>query len=226
MKIIAIIVIFLLSSFTMKEDRNDAGCLRADILLLADLSSSIAGYEEFIHDAAYTFIDKFELADNGIRIGFITFSSLAYLHYPLSSDKDSLKLATSILAPRMSGGSTNLSQAFEIATNELSTNGRPDALKMVLVITDGEPDDLDKTIDRATILKQTPGTMIWCIFVSKAALKSDPDPSQYWFYGVPSSVSSRVNGLENLKKIASPNCVIESDYNNLVDQIKKLDICL
>lgn len=226
MKIIAIIVIFLLSSFTMKEDRNDAGCLKADILLLADLSSSIAGYEEFIHDAAYTFIDKFELADNGIRIGFITFSSLAYLHYPLSSDKDSLKLATSILAPRMSGGSTNLSQAFEIATNELSTNGRPDALKMVLVITDGEPNDLDKTIDRATILKQTPGTMIWCIFVSKAALKSDPDPSQYWFYGVPSSVSSRVNGLENLKKIASPNCVIESDYNNLVDQIKKLDICL
>ena len=108
-----------------------------------------------------------------------------------------------------------------MATNELLVNGRPGVMKMVIMITDGEPNNRDEAANHATLLKTMPGTLVWGIFVKK--VEDDQSLSPYIMY-VPNFVNN--SGAEYLKSISSPNCFIESDYNNLVDQIKKLDICL
>jgi uncharacterized protein YegL len=218
-KLIFISIFALCISFN--ENEVPVGCLKLDVMILADRSSSVGGKEQFIHDAVYTFIDKFELSEDGIKIGLITFGDLARLESHLSYYKDSLKMATNIISPYSANGSTNLSEALIMATQELVINGRQGVMKIVILITDGEPSNKDTAAEHATFLKSMPGTLIWGIFVKKMEIDIT---SPY----MPNFVSPYIAnyGADYLKSISSPNCFIESDYNNLVEQVKKLDICL
>lgn len=212
------ITIFILST-SFKEREVPIGCLKLDIMILADRSTSVSGKEQFIHDAVYTFIDKFELAEEGIKIGLITFANSARVESHLTSEKDTLKMKCSVISPHSAMGSTNLSHAFELTVEEMVVNGRQGVMKMIILITDGEPDNKAEAAGHASLLKSMPGTLIWGILVTKMEDNSSP-----FIMYMPNYVSNY--GAEYLKSISSPNCFIESDYNNLVNQVKKLDICL
>lgn len=217
MKSFFFILIFVLCSSLNKKE--NPSCLQLDILILADLSASVYGQEIFIHDAVNSFVEKFELNENGIRIGLITFTGVATLETSLTSSKDSLQYAVNKITPHSAFGSTNLSAALILALNEFIINGRRDVMKMIILITDGEPDDKIDVEEKTILIKNMPKTMIWGIFVN-----GGNSSSLLWnmYY----TMSNRPNGSEFLKKIVSPNCYVESNYDNLVNELKKLDICL
>ena len=217
-KIIIITIFILCTSF--KGNEVPVGCLKLDIIILADQSTSVSGKEQFIHDAVYAFIDKFELAEEGIKVGLITFGNTARLESHLSPYSDSLKIASNVIRPYSANGSTNLSDALTMTMEEMVLNGRVEVMKMIILITDGEPDNRDEVIRYTNLLKTMPGTLIWGIFVKKT---ENVDYSPYIMYA-PNYTNN--TGADYLKSISSPNCFIESDYNNLVEQVKKLDICL
>lgn len=216
-KIILISICIVCSSF--KEREKPIGCLKVDIMILADQSASVSGKEQFIHDAVYTFIDKFELSEEGIRIGLITFRNNAKLESHLSYYKDSLKIANNAINLKSAQGSTNLSDALILATQEFIDNGRQGVIKMIILITDGEPDNEEEATQYANLFKSMPGTMIWGIFV-KFEYNLKNIGSMYKLNFI------YTDGSDYLKSISSPNCFIDTDYNNLVEQVKKLDICL
>ena len=151
----------------------------------------------------------------------ITFADNAKLESYLSYDKDSLFKASNVIKPYSAYGSTNLTDAFLITIEEFVNDGRLGVMRMVILITDGEPSKKNEAAGYASLLKSMPGTLIWGIFVKKVEVDSTN-----WFNVFTQNYTTNNDGAEYLREISSPNCFIESDYNNLVEQVKKLDICL
>lgn len=204
MKGFALILILLIcSSFKKYEELKIIGCVKLDIMLVADMSQSVSGYEKFIHDAFKSFVDRFELDDNGIRMGLIRFSSDAYLLTELTTDKKNLYSGLETIKPYTADGTTNLTHALYLANNEILENGRVLAGKIIVVITDGDPDDDESAYEAAQVIKSFPGTNICGIYIS-----------------------SPYSDKDFLKLISSEFCYVESNYDNLVKEIQKLDVCL
>lgn len=196
--IILILTLLLTSSF----NTNDDGCLQLDIMLVADISSSVNGSENFINEALTAFVTRFDLSEDGIKIGFIKFCSAPFLMNSLTTNKYSLFKSISTIKLESSYGTTNMSGALFLAADELMQYGRPSTKKIVIVISDGEPDRIDETREAALLLKAFGETSICGVFVAGNI------------------------GKDLMKEISSPYCYVESDYNNLVNELKKLDICL
>lgn len=200
--IILIICVFFFSSFSLNE-KKDVGCLELDILLIADLSGSVDGHELFIRDALKAFVERFELSENGIKIGYIKFSGYAELENRLTVDKDDLLRSINRIDSSSTGSSTNLTHAFHLTMNEFMSNGRPNVGKIVILISDGDPDSEESAMESATLLKTMPGTSICGVFVAASGGKK-----------------------EFMKELSSSFCYVESNFENLIVELKKMDICL
>ncbi len=82
------------------------------------------------------------------RVAFITFESRVWLHCHLTHDREQLIQA---IGSQGTGGSTNMDGALREAGEELEHH---EAVPLVIIVTDGEPDSKDYTTIRANQLKE------------------------------------------------------------------------
>lgn len=192
----------LLSSFS-PERKFDGGCLEANIILVADLSGSVEGHEIFIVDALKSFVQRFELSDKGIRIGYIRFATYAVVENHLTGNKLALLNSINKIDTAMTGGFTDLTHALQLTELELSNNARKNVLKIVILISDGDPDEEDTALEHANYIKRMDNVLIYGVYVD-----------------------SKDGDKDNMKLYSSRRCFIDTYYEELVFELQKLDICL
>jgi len=188
------VLLFLLCILITPENP----CLQIDILIVGDFSASVNGHEEYMKKSFLSLLNKVKLSEETVKIGVVTFATNAVLDSPLSNDKKSLQVAISNIYH--SSGSTNMVDGLQLAVNELVNNGRPGFRKIIIIVSDGQPD-------------------------YKQGVKQITDQLK-WFdikvYGM--LVTADEYDEEFMKSISS--VYLKSDYESLSEEIKKLDICL
>jgi Ca-activated chloride channel family protein len=87
----------------------------------------------------------------GDRVGFIPFSSSAYIQMPLTDDYDMANMFMDVMDTDMiSGGGSNVAKAIDLAIESFDSQSESD--QVILVITDGEEHD-DKALDLLSDIK-------------------------------------------------------------------------
>ncbi len=112
---------------------------RADVMLIVDRSGSMAGKDpptklDKAKEAADGFVRRLDLGRH--RVGLVSFESINSLDQPLTGDLAAIRGAIAAVQP---SGSTDIAGATERAVRHLRIFGRPGAVPVVLLLTDGEP---------------------------------------------------------------------------------------
>jgi len=121
---------------TLSADCPESEFRASDIMLAVDTSRSMAsaGKLAAAKAAAAGFVDETDLGLQ--RVGLVTFWGSARVTVGLTDDGARLRSAIDSLG--IASG-TNLSAAIETAQSELDANGRPDAQHVIILLTDGDP---------------------------------------------------------------------------------------
>lgn len=112
-----------------------------DLVLVIDSSGSMSGNDpnDYRLSGAKEVIDSLKEGDQvavvGDRGAVVDFDSYAALLQELTEDKDALKEAVDKID---SSGGTNIGAGVSVGLAELEKNGRPDADKAIILLTDGE----------------------------------------------------------------------------------------
>ncbi len=198
MRKLMILIIFLLGGIG-----GYAQCAKIDIVLVADLSASVDGFQGYVSDALYGFVERFPLdKENGIQISLITFGSESSVDYPLGDDKRKLIQAIFAIKSMKVNGTTNLQGAFDDVMTEFNNRGRQDALKIVIVISDGQFDYPERSQAKAKACKVMFNSLIFGILIQDTSVTPDA-----------------------MEEISSPGCYLSTNYENLVTELMKLSIC-
>lgn len=113
---------------------NSSRVLGADILLVIDRSRSMQGAKlQAAANAARSFVELLDLRYH--RAGVVSFSGEARLDAPLSQDAGILIDALRTLE---AGGETDMAAALDAARLQLEQAGRPEALPVIILLTDGQ----------------------------------------------------------------------------------------
>ena len=133
---------------TMEQRRpEDNKVTPYDIALLLDNSGSMRDSLNTAKDACRKLVS--DLIDTTVhRVAFISFESIALLHSHLTHNRQQLLNAIDSV---IVGGSTNMTEAFNIAYREMSSR---EFEPLVIVVTDGMPDDQYSATNSANRLKQ------------------------------------------------------------------------
>ncbi len=184
--------------------KKDTGCLKSDILILIDMSGSVIGRENTIHEAVYSFINKFELSEDGLRIGAYKFNNEIKVLYSLGDDKQALIRGINTIRSTTADGSTHLFEALMGAMGEFNNKGRQEVgvHRIVVVLSDGAPDNPIATLAAGEQLKRMYNAKIYGILI-KSTLTNEPF----------------------MQQLSSKGCYLEVDYNSLIEEVQKLDIC-
>ena len=108
-----------------------------DIYLVIDVSGSMQEESKlvFAKQAALEFVDAFQLDQSSDhRIGLVAFSDYAKMLVELDDNSKNLKEGINKLYPE---GATAMGDGISIATQSLSENTRPDAQKIIVLLSDG-----------------------------------------------------------------------------------------
>lgn len=214
--ILIILSIIFSSSTTIKSPV--VSCLQMDIILLGDFSGSVKGYEPFIAQAFNAFVKHFDVSENGVKIGVIAFGSMAEIICPLTSNEQLLQSKMDSLAFYKSNGVTNMYLGFIYAKNQFQLHGRAGFKKMIVLVSDGEPDLKTEVLIFGQKIKAD-NIGICSVMIVKKMIDDDA-PMNY--LGLP---MNQINGAQFMQDISS-DCYVESDYQNLIIELRKLDICL
>lgn len=204
MKYFILIFLVLLTSFKEKPIKTN-GCAILDIILAVDFSSSVEKHEKFIADAMEGFITQFELAETGIKIGVVRFNDNAVLSTRLTSDKKQLMNSLAIIRNSVATGGTSIASALMQTNQEFfnSGRGREEATKILILISDGDPGYNAKTREYEIGKTLKDNNVVICSILIKAGAVDDV-----------------------FMKQISNNCYVETNYELLLTELKKLDICL
>lgn len=181
---------------TMEQQQpEDKKVTPYDIVLLLDNSGSMWNSLDTAKDACRSLVS--DMIDTDIhRVAFVSFESRARFHSHLTHDLYQLINAINSVSV---GGSTNMTEAFELAYQEMShRKSEP----LVIIVTDGEPDDPYSATDRANRLKNG-GVKIAAIGagnVNHSYLSSLASSSQDYYQikdmsGLAEAFKNIVNGL-------------------------------
>lgn len=109
----------------------------ADVLLVIDTSLSMhsQGRMPGARDAARRFLAGLDLRYH--RLGVVTFHGTARVAQPLTTDRAKLEAVIQGLIPEDSG--TNIHAGLRVAADHQRDAGRPDALPVIILLSDGEP---------------------------------------------------------------------------------------
>jgi Mg-chelatase subunit ChlD/DNA-binding beta-propeller fold protein YncE len=108
---------------------------RADIVLVLDRSNSMAGSKlEDAKAAAAEFVAGLDLTRH--RVAVVSFSDVVALDQALTDNAADIRAA---IADVKAHGGTDIDAALDRAARHLAEAGRPGALGVVLLLTDGEP---------------------------------------------------------------------------------------
>lgn len=142
MKFIASILLLLFLNVIQLKSQS---CFEMDIIILCDYSGSVLGHEKVITDALDSFAHKFKLSETTIKIGLVIFSDNGYLICPLTGNDSLLHNRINFLKKINGDGSTNMVEGFQISLDEFEKNGRKDIKQIIVIISDGAPDDTEST---------------------------------------------------------------------------------
>ena len=117
------------------------GCKDVDIMLLADYSQSISGHEKWITNAMFSFVDHVDMNNGDVQIGSIAFNNDAEITGELTAQKKKALQGIEYMGNKVGMGVTNLSDALYKAVNEFSERGKEGRRKIVILISDGRPDN-------------------------------------------------------------------------------------
>ena len=182
--------------------KSDKGCLKADIILLADVSQSISGHEKYVYNALLAFIERFELSEEGIRMSLITFNGSEEVLYHLGSNKYQLLDSLDIIISKPAEGGTYMFGALRASMNEFRKRGIH-YRRIIILVSDGSPSYAVETLLLADDLKNVYNSIIFGILVN--------------------SYDRNDNFME---QISSPNCYIKTEFETLVKELENLDICI
>ncbi len=173
-------------------------CLQIDLLLIGDLSQSVHGFEPFISRAFTQFSDQFDLGEESLKIGVITFSDDARVIVPLTSEAAVLK--TGLTHIGTAEGGTNMITSFYKAVDEFAEHGRPGFRKLIIVVSDGDVTSPEQTLAISHMLRNSQ------IQICSVLIKSIDQKDEF---------------MESI----SSDCYVKSNYESLIVELRKLDIC-
>lgn len=90
-------------------------------------------------------VDAFNIASDKTRVSVITYSNSPRIEFHLSAHTSKTPLKNAIQHLPFHPGSTNTAAALQSVINNVFTYSRPNAAKVVIVITDGQSDDVINT---------------------------------------------------------------------------------
>lgn len=173
-------------------------CLKMDIMLLGDMSASVKGKEGFIADAFDVFISRFDLSNEGMRIGIVMFNDDIIIGSGLTVEKMRLYNTTNQIRKTEPDKQTAMAYALQ-ETFKMMTQDRFDVQKVIVLVSDGKPDSESNSLAVARKIRSMPNCSIIGILTP--------------------------GGDEGVMKELS-TLYMKSDYNALVGVMKQLDMCL
>lgn len=189
-------ILFLLL-FMLTSSFRPTGCIQMDIVILADLSQSVRGDEKFIFEAINTFVDKLDTSEETIRFGVVGFNQEPFIIAGLQGDKEEIKkLVNGSIF--YGEGLTYMNQGIQLALNQLYVN-RFDAQKMMIIISDGNVTDE---------------------YATRETLNQIP------FIGICSVLIKNSTCNPQFMKDIGNTCYVETNYQGLVTELAKMDVCL
>ena len=192
-----IAILFLLISL-----HSYSQCIKIDIILVADKSGSMYGHGTELKKAVTKFTDRFDLSENGIKIGIISFASDVQILTSLTSDQSKINNAIHAIAPITTLGSTNLTDALSITESMFIRYGRSDAARIVVIVSDGAPNNPDLAYDVAQRLQILDRASICGVFI-------DTNDSE----------------KEYFQSLCTGDCFAEATYNDIAEKLYNLNIC-
>ncbi|XP_012938709.1 uncharacterized protein LOC101849054 [Aplysia californica] len=139
----------------------------ADIILVMDSSGSInsgdSGNYDRQLDFAATLTKNFDLGPDDVRFGGVIFSDTTEKLFDLKDYSDHKNLSKAITGARYIQSTTKTDLALNLVDNgmfDTVNGGRDNAQKIVIVMTDGQSDDMQKTKAAAEKLKKKGVTII------------------------------------------------------------------
>lgn len=175
------------------------GCAKIDVVVLVDVSGSIKGYEDDIRLALVSFVDNLDISDGGIHAGIVAFSDGGSILCELTGNHD--KFDDTFGRIKSDDGGTNMKSGFLWVQDELQKRGRPDALKVIIVISDGQTDYQQECLAMARMSELSN------ILVCSILIKNSTHDEEF------------------MKQLGG-HCYLETDYNHLYDELEKIDLCL
>lgn len=133
----------------------------ADIVLAIDRSYSMQADGKITATiaAALDFVNAIDLSED--RVAVLAFNNKATLAQPLTADRAAARRAIEGLSPL---GGTNIAAALQLAADELGgANGRRDADRVIVLLTDGKDDDPVALLAAADRAKTALGARIFTI---------------------------------------------------------------
>lgn len=203
MKTLIAILLFTL----FNPSKINRTCLKMDIMILADMSGSVEGYEGVVASAINVFVDRFELDDYGVRIGIQTFASgyIIQLQQPLTSNTFLLKKNIISISKRKAEGGTIMSNPLLMVKDELQKD-RYGAYKVVIIISDGEIPDHDADKVNKIVAELKAHNIIICgVLIDEGYLG--------------------VSG-PYLQSLTTPGFYVESNYQDIARTLEMLQICI
>lgn len=197
-----ILLIYILSLLNVNEIESTQGCLQIDIMLVGDLSGSIDGNEYIIADAYDAFVNRFELADNTMRIGAVVFSDNTFILSHLTSTKNILVDRINYMRTHRLGGTTNMYGALDFVWKEFKQNGRKNVRKMIIILSDGEVDHPEETAIIIEQMKLESNIEICAVYIDTYSGKE-----------------------EYMANISNTYCYVSTSYQALIFELERLDIC-
>ncbi len=98
-------------------------------------------------------VDQYVIGPDSTRVSIVRYSGTAQLIISLNQFTTKEALVAAILNTDFIPGSTNTASAIALARQQLVSNGRPSAKRILIVVTDGQSDDLTLTVSEANAVK-------------------------------------------------------------------------
>lgn len=201
MKYLLIILLFLpLPIFSQ--------CMNQDIVVMVDVSSSVMSYQQDMENGVRAIVDKFEIKFDKVNFGFVEFGSEAIITLPLISDEELIYDYIDHISKSNKLGSTNMSDALRISHDMLNNSERVMNDKVLIIVSDGEPDNVYLAQYFAQNIKQNVPPIKICSIIIKP-IRDKYDGTRVSF----------------LRRIASDMCFTVTDFNKIVEDINKLNFC-
>lgn len=198
-----------------------------DVVAVIDRSGSMSG--EPLTAVLRAVSQLLRLANTDDRIGVVVFDNQVETIVPLAKHDDVDAVARRVMAVR-SGGSTNLSGGWLKALSILEDGGRPEALKRIIVLTDGHANVGLSTIEAfapAVVRGRVNGITTSCIGFADgydeaflAAVADAGSGNDYWCAGPDQAVQVFVDEFNGLASVVAQNLEVVLAPNDTVRKVK------
>lgn len=140
------------NNFTNEANILDRGCHgneKLDLAFVIDRSNSLSN-DDFLRAKYFvqTVVDSFDIAPDKTRVAVVTYATNAQTEFLFNTYGTKTDVKDAILRMPFIGGSTATAEAINLATTNIfnvAHGSRPDAVKVMVVITDGDSNDIIDT---------------------------------------------------------------------------------